>query len=143
MARRAARLVVAALLFAMPVTAHAEAVMVEPRVTAPDDAVLSQDAAELFWCASTLYWLMTDAYDSGDLAQAQDFEAMAGRFATAATDAATGQGYDLEAIGAIGAGYDQQALDDLADPASFNRIALCISRDAAREALPAEPAVIP
>lgn len=140
MRRRAAPLLAAALCLVLPAVAQAQPVEVEPPVLSPGSVTLSDETAELFWCASTLYWLMTDAYDSGDLAQAQDFEAMAGRFANAATTAATEAGFDLESVGAIGAGYDQQSLEDLSQPASFDRISLCITTDAANQSASSEPA---
>lgn len=92
----------------------------------PAVAVEPSPAADrLLWCGSAFFWLATDAYDSGEDAEAQQYEAWSDDLASRADMMLEAEGNDDNAITALRDAYDSRVVDEMGKPGAKYDVTAC------------------
>ena len=86
---------------------------------------LSAAADRLLWCGSAFYWLSTDAYDSGEDAEAKQYEAWSDELGERADMMLEAEGKDDAAITAIRDDYDNRVVAELGKPDAKYDVTAC------------------
>jgi hypothetical protein len=79
----------------------------------------------LLWCGSAFYWLSTDAYDSGEDAEARQYETWSDDLASRADMMLEAEGNDDEAITALRDAYDSRVVDEMGRPGAKYDVTAC------------------
>lgn len=74
---------------------------------------LSPVADRLLWCGSAFYWLSTDAYDSGNDAEGDQYGSWSDELGARADMMLEAEGKDETAITAIRDDYDSRVVEEL------------------------------
>lgn len=85
----------------------------------------SPAADRLLWCGSAFFWLATDAYDSGEDAEAQQYEAWSDDLAGRAHMMLEAEGNDDNAITALRDAYDSRVVDEMGKPGAKYDVTTC------------------
>lgn len=95
-------------------------------LAAPATAGEPSAAAErLLWCGSAFYWLSTDAYDSGNDAEGDQYGAWSDDLAARADMMLEAEGNDDAAITALRDAYDSRVVDEMGKPGAKYDVTTC------------------
>ena len=86
---------------------------------------LSPAADRLLWCGSAFYWLSTDAYDSGNDAEGDEYGAWSDDLAARADMMLEAEGKDEAAITLIREDYDSRVVAELGRPGAKYDVTMC------------------
>ncbi|WP_423065657.1 hypothetical protein [Devosia sp. CN2-171] len=86
---------------------------------------LSPAADRLLWCGSAFYWLSTDAYDAGNDAEGDQYEAWSEDLASRADMMLEAEGKDEAAITLIREDYDSRVVAELGRPGAKYDVTMC------------------
>lgn len=86
---------------------------------------LSPATDRLLWCGSAFYWLSADAYDSGNDAEGDQYEAWSEDLASRADMMLEAEGKDAVAIDAIRDAYDTRVVDELGTGKAKYDVTMC------------------
>lgn len=86
---------------------------------------LSSAADRMLWCGSAFYWLSTDAYDSGNDAEGDQYEAWSEDLASRADMMLQSEGKDEAAITAIREDYDTRVVDEMGKSTAKYDVTMC------------------
>ncbi len=86
---------------------------------------LSPATDRLLWCGSAFYWLSTDAYDSRNDAEGDQYEAWSEDLAGRADMMLQSEGKDEAAIGAIREDYDSRVVDEMGTGKAKYDVTMC------------------
>ena len=84
-----------------------------PAAAAPD---LPPEAERLLWCGSAFYWLAADASDSGNEAEADQYQGWSDQLLDRAATLLAAAGLDAPGTDDLIEAYADKALDQLASP---------------------------
>jgi len=85
----------------------------------------SAAADRLLWCGSAFYWLSTDAYDSGNDAEGDQYGAWSDDLASRADMMLEAEGNDDAAITALRDAYDSRVVDEMGKPGARYDVTTC------------------
>lgn len=88
-------------------------------------AELSAAADRLLWCGSAFFWLATDAYDSGEDAEAQQYETWSDDLAGRADMILEAEGNDDAAITTLRDDYDSRVVAEMGKPGAKYDVTTC------------------
>lgn len=88
-------------------------------------AELSPAADRLLWCGSAFFWLATDAYDSGEDAEAKQYEAWSDDLASRVDMLLEAEGRDGDAISALRDDYDNRVVAEMGKPGAKYDVTAC------------------
>lgn len=92
----------------------------------PARAVEVGDAADrLLWCGSAFYWLSADAYDAGNDAEGDQYEAWSEDLGARADMLLESEGKAEPEITAIRDDYDTRVIDEMGKPGAKYDITTC------------------
>jgi hypothetical protein len=86
---------------------------------------LSPATDRLLWCGSAFYWLSTDAYDAGNDAEGDQYEAWSEDLAGRADMMLQSEGKDAAAIDAIREAYDTRVVDEMGSAKAKYDVTMC------------------
>ena len=86
---------------------------------------LSPTTDRLLWCGSAFYWLSTDAYDSGNDAEGDQYEAWSEDLASRADMMLQSEGKDEAEISAIREDYDTRVVDEMGTGKAKYDVTMC------------------
>ncbi len=86
---------------------------------------LSPAADRLLWCSSAMYWLASDAFDSGDDAEGDQYQAWSDDLGARADLLLEADGRSDAEITTIRDGYDSRVLDELGSDGAKYDVAAC------------------
>lgn len=86
---------------------------------------LSPAADRLLWCGSAFYWLSTDAYDSGEDAEGDQYSAWSDDLAARADLMLEAEGKDDVEITTIRDDYDNRVVTELGKPNAKYDVTTC------------------
>ena len=86
---------------------------------------LSPAADRLLWCGSALYWLSADAYDAGNDAEGDQYEAWSEDLGSRADLMLQSEGKDEAAISAIRDDYDNRVVGEMGKPGAKYDVTAC------------------
>lgn len=85
----------------------------------------SAAADRLLWCGSAFYWLSTDAYDSGNDAEGDEYGAWSDDLAGRADMMLEAEGNDDAAITALRDAYDSRVVGEMGKPGAKYDVTTC------------------
>ena len=85
----------------------------------------SAAADRLLWCGSAFYWLSTDAYDSGNDAEGDQYGAWSDDLAGRADIMLDAEGNNDDAITALRDAYDSSVVDEMGKPGAKYDVTTC------------------
>lgn len=86
---------------------------------------LSPAVDRLLWCGSALYWLSADAYDAGNDAEGDQYEAWSENLGSRADLLLQAEGKDEAAITAIRDDYDNRVVGEMGKPDAKYDVTAC------------------
>ncbi|MBN9315898.1 MAG: hypothetical protein J0I99_09185 [Devosia sp.] len=86
---------------------------------------LSPAVDRLLWCGSALYWLSADAYDAGNDAEGDQYEAWSENLGSRAELMLQSEGRDEAAISAIRDDYDNRVVAEMGQPGAKYDVTAC------------------
>ncbi|MDB5541730.1 MAG: hypothetical protein JWQ89_3457 [Devosia sp.] len=86
---------------------------------------LSPAADRLLWCGSAFYWLSTDAYDSGNDAEGDQYGAWSDDLAARADLLLEADGRDDSAITTLRDDYDNRVVAEMGKPGAKYDVTAC------------------
>lgn len=88
-------------------------------------AELSPATERLLWCGSAFFWLATDAYDSGEDAEARQYEAWSDDLAARADMMLEAEGNDDTTITTLRDDYDSRVVAEMGKPGAKYDVTAC------------------
>ncbi|MDC9822614.1 hypothetical protein PRN20_02610 [Devosia sp. ZB163] len=86
---------------------------------------ISAATDRLLWCGSAFYWLSTDAYDSGDTVEGDQYEAWSNDLGARADMMLESEGKGEDEIGTIREDYDTRVVAEMGQPGAKYDVTTC------------------